>query len=139
MRLTCGKIRPDKRPARAGITMVEVIMAIVILTVCLLSMGVFVGKFAKATRVMNTRNTASELVADRIEEVKGATRYGAVDSVYAGLETSISGNPGFTRRTIVQRVGGGAPDLDDYKIVTVVVTSPQLVNSSKKTTIIAAF
>jgi Tfp pilus assembly protein PilV len=135
----CGQISPDKRPARAGITMVEVVMAIVILTVCLLSMGVFVGKFAKATRVMNTRSTASELVADRIEEVKGATRYGAVDSVYAGTENNISGNPGFTRRTIVQHVGGGAPDLDDYKVVTVVVTSPQLVNPSKKTTIISAF
>ncbi len=124
---------------RRGMTMVEVIMAILLLTVCLLSMGVFVGRFAKATRVSNTRNTASELVADRIEDVKGAVRYSAIDSLYVGTETNISGAPGFTRKTLVTHVGGGAPDLDDYRVVTVIVTSPQLTSASKKTTIISAF
>ena len=120
-------------------TMVEVIMAIILLTGCLLSMGVFVGRFAKATRVMNSRNTASELVADRIEDVKSAVRYSAIDSLYGGTETSIPGATGFTRQTLVAHVGGGAPDFDDYKVVTVIVTSPQLTSASKKTTIISAF
>lgn len=120
-------------------TLIEVIMAISLLSVSLLSMGVFVGKFAKATRMMNSRNTASELVADRIEEVKGAARYSAIDSLYAVTETSITGFPGFTRKTMVAHVGGGAPDLDDYKVVTVIVTSGQLTSPSKKTTIISAF
>lgn len=124
---------------RHGMTMIEVVIAMVLLTGCLLSMGTFVGRFAKATRLMNTRNTASELVADRIEDVKGAVRYSAIDSIYAITENSIAGTPGFTRRTLVTRVGGGGPDLDDYRIVTVIVTSPQLSAPSKKTTIIAAF
>jgi prepilin-type N-terminal cleavage/methylation domain-containing protein len=124
---------------RHGMTMIEVVIAMVLLTGCLLSMGTFVGRFAKATRLMNTRNTASELVADRIEDVKGAVRYSAIDSIYAITENSIAGTPGFIRRTLVTHVGGGGPDLDDYKIVTVIVTSPQLSAPSKKTTIIAAF
>jgi len=124
---------------RPGMTLVEVVIALLMLTVCLLSMSVFVGRFAKATRLMNTRNTASELVADRIEDVKGAVRYSAIDSIYAVTETSVTGAPGFTRRTLVAHIGGGAPDLDDYKVVTVIVTSPQLVSASKKTTIISAF
>ncbi len=124
---------------RTGMTLVEVIIAMVLLTVSLLSMGVFVGRFAKATRLMNSRNTASELVADRIEDVKGAVRYSAIDSLYATTETSISGAPGFTRKTMVSHVGGGGPDFDDYKIVTVTVSSAQLTSPSKKTTIIAAF
>lgn len=127
------------RSRRKGMTMVEVVMAMTILTVCLLSMVVFVSRFAKATRLMNTRTTASELVADRIEDVKGAVRYSSIDSIYAITETGIAGAPGFTRRTLVTHVGGGAPDIDDYKIVTVIVTSPQLTSASKKTTIIAAF
>lgn len=131
------RMTPPSRPA--GMTLIEVVMAIVILTVCLLSVSAFVGRFAKATRLMNARNTASELVADRIEDVKGAVRYSAIDSIYAVNENSISGSPGFTRRTLVSHVGGGGPDLDDYKIITVIVTSNQLASPSKKTTIIAAF
>lgn len=127
------------RSARQGMTIVEVVIAITLLTGCLLSMVVFVARFARATRLMNARNTASELVADRIEDVKGAVRYSVIDSIYAITETGITGAPGFTRRTLVQHVGGGGPDLDDYKIVTVIVTSPQLTVPSKKTTVIAAF
>ena len=129
-----------KRSHRAaGMTLIEIVMAIVILTVCLLSVSAFAGRFAKATRLMNARNTASELVADRIEDVKGAVRYSAIDSIYAITENTISGAPGYTRKTLVRRVGGGAPDLDDYKVITVIVSSSQLASPSKKTTIIAAF
>ena len=128
-----------KSARRSGMTLVEVVLAIVMLTTSLLSMAVFVGRFAKATRLMNTRNTASELVADRIEDVKGAVRYSSMESDYNGTESTISGYPGYVRATTIKHIGGDGPDVDDYKVVTVVVTSAQLASPSKKSTIISAF
>lgn len=120
-------------------TMIEVVMAIMLLSGALLGMGAFLGQFAKATGTMQIRMTANQLVADRLEEVKGAVRYSAIDSIYAKTETSIPNAPGFTRQTLISHVGGGPPDLVDYRIVTVIVTSPSLQSPSKKTTIISAF
>lgn len=102
-------------------------------------MATFVGRLARATQLSQARSTASELVADRLEQVKAAVRYSAIDSIYAAPEATIPGNPGFARNTLVQRVGGGSADLDDYKVVTVIVTSSLLSNPLKKTTIISAF
>lgn len=54
-------------------------------------------------------------------------------------EASIAGNPGYTRRTWVQRVGGKLTDSIDYKIVTVQVANKNLAGSVRKTTVIAPF
>jgi prepilin-type N-terminal cleavage/methylation domain-containing protein len=136
--------RSARRPVagdRAGMTLIEVIIAIVILSGALLSMGGFVTKFAHTVSMTDLRGIAAELAADRIETVKAATAYSSIDSIYARTESpgSIAGYPKFTRRTIVQRVGGGGTDLVDYKIVTVVVTEPALKVPVKKTTIISDF
>ena len=120
-------------------TMIEVVIAIMLLSGALLGMGAFLAQFAKAGATMQTRTTANQLVADRLEEVKGAVRYAAIDSLYAKTEASIPNSPGFTRQTLVSHVGGGPPDLVDYRIVTVIVTSPSLKRPAKKTTIISAF
>ena len=119
--------------------MIEVVMAIMLLTGALLGMGAFLGQFAKAGSTMQIRTTANQLVADRLEEVKGAVRYSAIDSIYAKTESPVANNPAFTRQTLVSHVGGGPPDLVDYRIVTVIVTSPALKRPAKKTTIISAF
>ena len=52
---------------------------------------------------------------------------------------SITGYPKFTRQTLVERVGGGPTDLVDYKIITVLVSTPALKIPVKKTTIISDF
>lgn len=114
-------------------------MAITLLTGALLGMGAFLARFAKASAAMQTRTTANQLVADRLEEVKGAVRYSAIDSIYAKTEASVPSAPGFTRQTLVSHVGGGPPDLVDYRVITVIVTSPSLTRPAKKTTIISAF
>jgi prepilin-type N-terminal cleavage/methylation domain-containing protein len=126
---------------RDGMTLIEVIIATVILGGALMSLAGFVAKFAHTVSDADIRGIAAELAADRIETVKAATQYMSIDSLYARTEGrgTISGYPKFTRQTLVQRVGGGPTDLVDYRIVTVIVTAPPLRTPVKKTTIISDF
>ena len=125
--------------SRAGMTLIEVIVAMVLLTGALLSMGAFIARYANVTGSIARRSEANELVADRLEEVKGGLKYSAIDSLYAKTEPTIAGHPGLTRQTLVTRTGGFAPSLYDYKTVTVIVNGPGLKTPSKKTTIISVF
>jgi hypothetical protein len=77
-----------------------------------------------------------ELASDRLETIKSATDYSSLETTYATTEPTVAGFPGYSRQTIMQRVGGGPADLVDYKIVTVVVSSPALKLPVRKTTII---
>ena len=88
---------------------------------------------------MQRRIEANELVADRLEEVKGALSYTTIEANFAKTEASITGHPGLTRQTLVTHTGGAAPSLYDYKTVTVIVNGPGLKTPSKKTTIISIF
>lgn len=123
---------------RSGMTLIEVIVAIVLLSGALLSMGAFLARYSNVSATMSRRIEANELVADRLEEVKGALKYSAIDS-YAKTEASIAGHPGLARQTLVTRTGGVAPAFYDYKTVTVIVNGPGLKTPSKKTTIISVF
>jgi hypothetical protein len=47
-----------------------------------------------------------------------------MDSLYSEPSpVSIPGEPRFKRQTIIRHVGGGDADLDDYRVVTVIITS----------------
>lgn len=124
---------------RSGMTLIEVIVAMVLLTGAMLSMAAFIARYANVSGTVQRRIEANELVADRLEEVKGAIKYAVIDSVFAKTEPSIVGHPGLTRQTIVTHTGGAAPSLYDYKTVTVIVNGPGLKTPSKKTTIISVF
>ena len=81
----------------------------------------------------------AQLAADRLEAVKGAPRYTAIESLFVATEAVVAGNPGYTRQTWVTRIGGLLADTIDYKIVTVQVTNSQLAGNVRKTTVIAPF
>jgi prepilin-type N-terminal cleavage/methylation domain-containing protein len=124
---------------RTGMTLIEVIVSIMLLGGALLSMGAFIARYANVSGTVSRRIEANELVADRLEEVKGALKYSAIEASFATTEPSIAGHPGLTRQTIVTRTGGAAPSLYDYKTVTVIVNGPGLKTPSKKTTVISVF
>jgi Tfp pilus assembly protein PilV len=117
-------------------SLVEVMIALVIFAGALLSLAAFSGRFAHAVGEDTVKATAVELASDRLEAIKSATDYAALETTYATTEAAITGFPGYSRQTIMQRVGGGPADLVDYKIVTVVVTSPALLTPVRKTTVI---
>lgn len=124
---------------RAGMTLIEIMIALVILSSVMLGMGSFMAAYGHAVGTGSARASARELVAERIEYVKGATNYTTIEPTYGGTETGIPGYPDFTRRTLVRRVGGLPGDRFDHKIITVVVDGPGLEKPVKKTSVIAAF
>ncbi len=137
--------QPARRPrflrARAGFSLAEVLVALVILTAALLGLALFVSRMAHAASDSRLLGTATELVTNRIESIKSITNYASIDTC-AITESTIAGSPdyvGFKRQTLVKHVGGGVADSVDYRIVTVIVTNPVMSAPVKKTTAIAAF
>jgi prepilin-type N-terminal cleavage/methylation domain-containing protein len=124
---------------RKGMTLIEVMMALTILAGAMLSIAAYMTKFSKSISSSDVKATANEIAADQIENVKGAPRYGAIDSLYAGTTAMTGSYTGYTRKTLVTRTGGGPADFYDYKTVTVIVTNARLSSPVKKTDIIAAF
>lgn len=125
--------------ARRGLSLVEVIVALAILGGVLIALGMFSVRLSQSTTASRIRIQAAQLAADRLEAVKGAPRYTAIESLYVATEATISNNPGYKRQTWVSRVGGTAADTIDYKIVTVQVSHSQLAGNIRKTTTIAPF
>jgi hypothetical protein len=105
----------------------------------LLALGMFSARLSQATSTGRIRISAAQLASDRLETVKTAPRYSAIESLYVATESNVSGFPGYTRRTWVQRVGGAVTDTIDYKIVTVQVTNAQMTGNVRKTTVIAPY
>jgi prepilin-type N-terminal cleavage/methylation domain-containing protein len=123
-------IRKRKREGeRRGMALLEVMIALTILAAAVLSAGAHFTKLARGVSDERTRAQALSLVGQRFEQVKTAPTYGGVDSIYAGVESAITGYPGYQRRTDVTRVGGSPSDFVDYKIVTVTVTTPAIPRS----------
>jgi prepilin-type N-terminal cleavage/methylation domain-containing protein len=120
---------------RRGMTLIEVMIALVILTGALLGMGKFITSFSHATSDGALSSVASDLVLDRLETIKGSSSYAALDG-YAATETSITGFAGYKRVTLVTRTLDAT---QDYKAITVTVSNPGLSTAVKKSTIIAAF
>jgi hypothetical protein len=120
-------------------TLIEVMIALVMLSTVLVGMGVFMARYGHAVGTSSAKATARELVAERLEYVKGATQYPSIEANFGGLETSVPGHPGFTRRTLVMHVGGRDADRYDHKVITVVVNGPGLDQPVKKTSVISAF
>ncbi|HKG91514.1 MAG TPA: type II secretion system protein, partial [Gemmatimonadaceae bacterium] len=96
------------RSRRAGMTLVEVIVSIVIMSGVLVGMAVFVANFARTNNENRLRARAGQLASQRLEEIKGVASYDSIETRYGGTESSIAGYAGFTRQTVVRRVGGAA-------------------------------
>lgn len=129
---------PVLRPRR-GMTLVEVMVALTLLATVLLSLGAFGVRLARLTTNGRAMGTAQQLAADRLEAVKGAPKYGQIESLFQATEATVPGYPGFKRQTVVTHVGGTASDTIDYRVVTVIVTAKRLTTPVRKTTIIAPY
>jgi prepilin-type N-terminal cleavage/methylation domain-containing protein len=120
---------------RRGMTLMEVMVAMVILTGALLGMGRFITNFSHASTDGALSSTASDLVLDRIELIKASTPYANLPT-YIATEGAIPGYANFTRVTQVLRTNTASTD---YTAVTVTVSHPGLSRAVKKSTIIGAF
>lgn len=131
--------QPPVRRPRRGMTLVEVMVALTLLATVLLALGAFSVRLARLTTNGRALGTAEQLAADRLEAVKGAPKYGQIESLFQATESTVPGYPGFKRQTVVTHVGGTASDTIDYRVVTVIVTARRLTTPVRKTTIIAPY
>jgi type II secretory pathway pseudopilin PulG len=118
-------------------SLVEVIVAFTIFGVSLVTLARYVAIFGRTVNRVDVQSVASELAADRLETVKAGTNYDTLDSLFAEPTARVVPNyPNYKRQTLFRRVGGGAADLMDYKVVTVIVSSPLLRDPIRRTTVV---
>lgn len=120
---------------RRGLTLLEVVVALSILTVSLLGMSEYGRRYSRSNANASVMNQAIDLATGRIERVKAERNYTSMDTLGV-TETVISGYPKFKRVTTIVQTATSAVD---YKTVTVTVTHSALTISVKKTTAIARF
>jgi len=123
-------------------TLIEVILAIVILSGAMLGLANFGRKFQHNTSDTSNQTLASDLATQRLEEIKGYRVYATIVATYNSTTETFGSDPvykGFTRVTAATRCSGCPTATNDYVTLTVTVTGNQLVTPMKKTTIIAAF
>lgn len=131
--------------ARPGMTIIEVMFAIVILSGVMLSLSRFGQSFTRAARNASHLTIASDLATARVEAVRAHASYGTIVSTFdntvetsatVGANPSMVGNDGYTRTTLALRT---VNDTTDFVTVTVTVTAEVLSKPVAKTTIISAF
>jgi len=130
------------RVARRGMTLIEVMIAIVILSGAMLGLAKFGGKFEHTTATASDMSLASDLAVARIEQIKAFRVYTSLVATYNSTSETFPTDPvykGFTRTTRVTRCSGCPTATNDYITVTATVSGRSLVAPIAKTTIIALF
>jgi len=120
-------------------SLVEVIIALGILAVVVLGMGQFAFNFSRTERQAEARTIAVNLCDQKLSEIRAAPNYSAIDTAYGKSEATIDGFAGYSRVTTIVHTGGPLPTFtNDYKTVTVTVSSAALSKPISKTIVVAA-
>ena len=129
------------RRGRPGMTLIEVIVALVILSGSLIAMGNFMGKFAHAQRRAGMHADAVDLASDVMDSVQHDSTYAAIPGDFQKSVTISRDGASFTRSTVVRQIGGGVTSNVNYYIVTTSVINTQLLppDTVRKSIIIRAF
>jgi type II secretory pathway pseudopilin PulG len=134
----------SSRP-RTGMTLVEVIVALLILTGVLLVLGAFSAKFAQATAQARLVIDANEIAGKRLDAMRTQSSYASVDTLASSIgrplgDTIVADQTKFVRLSTISHVGGPkTTDSTDYKVMTVTVSHPAMRQIVKKTSALAAF
>lgn len=121
-----------------GFTMVEIIVALVILSVAVLGLGASAASLATRAADAELRARALYAVQDRLAEVQMDSRYALLDSLYVGVESDALGMADFTLTTSIDHVVQTNPTPLDYKVVSVVVDGPVLGGAVGRQLVVAA-
>ncbi len=127
----------------AGFSLVELAIAVTIMSAALLAVPLAGAKFSKTVSTNRVRNEANALADAWIARCRAEPNYAALDSAVTGKckgTVTALGTYSFTRTTTVTTdatLSGIADSLNDYKRVTVVVDGGGLVTSVRRTITIA--
>ncbi len=129
---------------RRGFTLIEMLLAIVVLTIVATTMARFAGTFSRSMGDAAVRVIATAAATDRLELIRADPRYARLNTLY-GISTAggdTTGFPGYTtmRRTttIVRDTSGTAASRRDRTTVTVRVVAPPAMRDTVALTVTIA-
>lgn len=122
---------------RNGFTLIEVVVALVILGTVVLGLTRFMGNFVHVVATSTTRTVASEVAHEQLERVKVDPSYATLSATWGGTRTGFPDYPAMTRVTTLNRVTSAGPPPRDYTIVTVRVTEPTMTRPVNATAVVA--
>lgn len=119
----------------AGFTLLEVLIAMVILSIMILGFqAAFAGRLLSTVNAEDRRTVALQLAAERVRAVQLDPVYAALETRYETTEATLASFPGYRRATRVDRTTTGG----DYTTVTVTVTHARLARPVTRTLVVAA-
>jgi len=137
MRSTRSTVRPAVTPsARRGMTLIEVMIALSIITTSMLGLGAFLPNFMHVSAQGTILSAASDLAVSRVETIKTWPTYSSLAATFNATETSFSSCLGCKRVTLITHT---STTTADYETVSVTVSGPNITTPVEKTTVIASF
>jgi prepilin-type N-terminal cleavage/methylation domain-containing protein len=128
-------MRNSRLHPRAGLSLLEVMVALTILATSLIGMAEYGRRFARTNARASTQNLAMDIATERVEEIKSVRSYVAIDTMVGAVSVTRDGLA-FVRNTTIVRTNTAQVD---YKTVTVSVNRATMPVPVKKTTAIAFF
>jgi prepilin-type N-terminal cleavage/methylation domain-containing protein len=126
------------RGRAAGFTLVEVVVALVILTTAVLGLAASASRLATTSATAELRALALQSVEDQIARIRLDPRYGGLDTLYAGVESGLFSIQGITRTTTVTHVQQTTPLVLDYKRISVTVEGTLITEAVSRQIVVAA-
>ena len=127
---------------RKGFTLIEVLIAVVLLSLAVVSLGQFMGKYQKATATATLLSTMTSIAKERIELVRGDPRYTTMATRYgSGASSDTTGFPAYSmirRQTYVSRDQTGAPARDRTTVTVRVYTTTAIIKDTVSLTAVIA-
>ncbi len=120
--------------------MIEMIMAVLILSGTILGLGASAGYMIQSASIAGVKSEALQAVEGRISQIVMDPRYAALDSLYGGTETDLPGLEGHVRVTAIThtRTQSQSGGYVDYKEVMVSVSGPGLPEGLSRTMTVGA-
>lgn len=129
-------ISPRRRPREGGFTLIEVIIAVIILGIVALSLMSASARMIGGVTDDRLRTLAAASADDRIAQVLAWPTYATLDATFAGTQANTP-QAGLSRTTTIVRTGGTG-QTNDFKRVTVEVNGAALAAPVRRTVTVAA-
>lgn len=124
---------------RAGFTVVEVLLALLLLSFMVMGFQAATGEIIHYAAQSDRQVVAVQLVEDRLDMIHMDTEYSTLQARYAEVQTVLPACPTMRRTTRVVRTRAShATGLLDYTTITVTIDSGSLREPVSRTIVVAA-
>lgn len=122
---------------RRGFTLVEIMMALVVMMVVVVGMATTTGNFLRVVGQADRKAAAIELADDRMTLILMDPNYDDLEANYVTTEGNFPTLQDYTRQTRIVQVGGAGQGVD-FKRITVIVDGPGLREPVKRSASVSA-